>query len=61
MASWMEQEISFPPIRGGAFQTGPVIVTTLVDNNRIRRVLLDGGSSSELMYEHCFQQLVDEV
>jgi hypothetical protein len=38
-----------------------VIITALVDDHRIRRVLLDGGSSSEIMYEHCFDQLVEEV
>jgi hypothetical protein len=61
MASWMEQEISFPPIQGGAFHTGPVIVTTLVDDHRVGSVLLDKVSSSEIMYEHCFEQLVEEV
>jgi hypothetical protein len=57
----MEQEIAFPPIWGGAFHTGPMIVTALVDDHRIRRILLDGGSSSEIMYEHCFEQLVEEA
>jgi hypothetical protein len=57
----MEQEIAFPPIQGGAFHTGPVIVTALIDDHRIRRVLLDGGSSSKMTYEHCFEQLVEEA
>jgi hypothetical protein len=36
-----------------------MIVTALVDGHRIWRILLDGGSSSEIMYEHCFEQLVE--
>ncbi|GJZ07610.1 hypothetical protein Tco_0541403, partial [Tanacetum coccineum] len=35
----------------------PIILEGIVKGNRARRILVDGGSSSEIMYEHCFRNL----
>ncbi|KAI3797126.1 hypothetical protein L1987_32378 [Smallanthus sonchifolius] len=61
MESWMEQEISFPPIRGGDFASGALHVTADIAGHQVRRVYVDTGSASEIMYERCFMQLDEEV
>ncbi|KAK1431975.1 hypothetical protein QVD17_08812 [Tagetes erecta] len=53
---WMSQEISFPAIIG-VFHASPVIITTRVADHRVHRILIDSGSSSDVMYEHCFKKL----
>ncbi|GKE83579.1 reverse transcriptase domain-containing protein [Tanacetum coccineum] len=35
----------------------PIILEGIVEGNQIRRILVDSGSSSEIMYEHCFRNL----
>ncbi|GJS31302.1 hypothetical protein Tco_0491922 [Tanacetum coccineum] len=35
----------------------PVVVDALIEGFRVRRIHVDGGSSSEVMYEHCFRNL----
>ncbi|GKC13286.1 reverse transcriptase domain-containing protein [Tanacetum coccineum] len=35
----------------------PVVVDALIEGFRVRRIHIDGGSSSEDMYEHCFRNL----
>ncbi|KAI3793314.1 hypothetical protein L1987_35931 [Smallanthus sonchifolius] len=61
MEPWMEQEISFPPIRGGDFASGALHVTADIAGHQVRRVYVDTGSASEIMYERCFMQLDEEV
>jgi len=56
MEDWMSQEISFPPVRG-ACRTAPLVITAQVGEYKIHRILIDGGSSSDIMYEHCFSKL----
>ncbi|GJW28613.1 hypothetical protein Tco_0045488 [Tanacetum coccineum] len=34
-----------------------VVVDALIKGFRVRRIHVDGGSSSEVMYEHCFRNL----
>ncbi|GKB26001.1 hypothetical protein Tco_0865402 [Tanacetum coccineum] len=34
-----------------------VVVDALIEGFRVRRIRLDGGSSLEVMYEHCFRNL----
>ncbi|GJW18256.1 reverse transcriptase domain-containing protein [Tanacetum coccineum] len=34
-----------------------VILEGIIEGNQIQRILVDGGSSSEIMYEHCFKNL----
>ncbi|GKB42734.1 reverse transcriptase domain-containing protein, partial [Tanacetum coccineum] len=35
----------------------PVVVDALIEGFRVRRIHVDGGSSSEVMYENCFRNL----
>ncbi|GKD33864.1 reverse transcriptase domain-containing protein [Tanacetum coccineum] len=35
----------------------PVVVDALIEGFRVRRIHVDGGSSSEVIYEHCFRNL----
>ncbi|GJS57993.1 reverse transcriptase domain-containing protein [Tanacetum coccineum] len=35
----------------------PVVVNALIEGFRVRRIYVDGGSSSKIMYEHCFKNL----
>ncbi|GKB12941.1 RNA-directed DNA polymerase, eukaryota [Tanacetum coccineum] len=35
----------------------PVVVETIIEGFRVRRIHVDGGSSSEVMYERCFRNL----
>ncbi|XP_076938528.1 uncharacterized protein LOC143606745 [Bidens hawaiensis] len=38
----------------------PLIITSLFGNYRSQYVFFDTGSTSDIMYEHCFEQLDDE-
>ncbi|KAD4386129.1 hypothetical protein E3N88_26298 [Mikania micrantha] len=57
---WMEQNISFLPIRGGNFASNPLTISAIIVGHNVHRVYVDTGSALEIMYEHCFLQL-DEV
>ncbi|GKB23446.1 reverse transcriptase domain-containing protein [Tanacetum coccineum] len=35
----------------------PIILEGIIEGNHVRRILVDAGSSSEIMYEHCFRNL----
>nr|GEV02817.1 reverse transcriptase domain-containing protein [Tanacetum cinerariifolium] len=35
----------------------PVVVEAMIEGFRVRRIHVDGGSSLEVMYEHCFRSL----
>ncbi|GJS22988.1 reverse transcriptase domain-containing protein [Tanacetum coccineum] len=40
---------------------GPMIIEVEMGGNFVHRMYLDGGSSSEIMYEHCFSRFRPEV
>ena len=52
---WMGNEIAFPPIPRYQLVDTPIIVEATIEGFQVRRVYVDGGSSSEIMYEHCFR------
>ncbi|GJS68631.1 reverse transcriptase domain-containing protein [Tanacetum coccineum] len=54
-------EISFPPIDEEEGAEGPMIIEAEVGGHFIHRMYVDGGSASEIMYEHCFNKLLREV
>ncbi|GJZ25065.1 reverse transcriptase domain-containing protein [Tanacetum coccineum] len=54
-------EISFPPIDEEEGAEGPMIIEAEVGGHFIHRMYVDGGSASEIMYEHCFNKLLPEV
>ncbi|GJZ37818.1 hypothetical protein Tco_0584009 [Tanacetum coccineum] len=50
-------ELTFLAIPQSQLTDKPIILEGIVEGNRVRRILVDGGSSSEIMYEHCFRNL----
>ncbi|GJX47677.1 hypothetical protein Tco_0272867 [Tanacetum coccineum] len=54
---WMDNRIAFPLVPRYQLMDYPVVVDTLIEGFRVRRIHVDGGSSSKVMYEHCFRNL----
>ncbi|GJZ51820.1 reverse transcriptase domain-containing protein [Tanacetum coccineum] len=55
--SGMMNELTFPAIPRSQLTDEPIILEGIIEGNQVRRILVDGGSSSEIMYEHCFRNL----
>nr|GFD37824.1 reverse transcriptase domain-containing protein [Tanacetum cinerariifolium] len=54
---WMNIPISFPAISSEDISEEPLIVEVEVEGYLVRRVYVDEGSSVEVMFEHCFENL----
>ncbi|GKA50637.1 reverse transcriptase domain-containing protein [Tanacetum coccineum] len=54
-------EILFPPLGDEDGAKGPMIIKTEIGGHFIHRIYVDGGSASEILYEHCFNRLRPEV
>ncbi|GJZ56216.1 putative nucleotidyltransferase, ribonuclease H [Tanacetum coccineum] len=54
---WMDNAITFPSVPRYQLMNCPVVVEAMIEGFRVRRIHVDGGSSSEVMYEHCFRNL----
>ncbi|GJW85697.1 reverse transcriptase domain-containing protein [Tanacetum coccineum] len=59
--SWMNTPISFPPIMTDDASDEPLIIEAEVEGYLVRRVYVDEGSSVEVMFEHCFENLSEKV
>ncbi|GJT75381.1 reverse transcriptase domain-containing protein [Tanacetum coccineum] len=63
-----KSRVSFPKITFSEdnpisqYYTGddPLIITADIGTTQIHKVYVDGGSSTDIMYEHCFEQLLAE-
>ncbi|GKD63006.1 hypothetical protein Tco_1305114, partial [Tanacetum coccineum] len=55
--SRLMNELTFPAIPQSQLTDEPIILEGTGEGNQVRRILVDGGSSSEIMYEHCFRNL----
>nr|GEU59800.1 hypothetical protein [Tanacetum cinerariifolium] len=53
-------EILFPPLDEEERAEGPLIIKAEIGGHCIHRMYVDGGPASEIMYEHCFNQLRPE-
>nr|GEV45244.1 reverse transcriptase domain-containing protein [Tanacetum cinerariifolium] len=53
--------ISFPPLGEEDGMEGPMIIETEMRGHCVHRMYVDGGSSSEILYEHCFNRFCSEV
>ncbi|GKA11501.1 hypothetical protein Tco_0691047 [Tanacetum coccineum] len=53
----LDNEISFPSTPRCQLVDSPIILEALIDGFLVRRIFVDEGSSSKVMYEHCFQNL----
>ncbi|GJS68623.1 reverse transcriptase domain-containing protein [Tanacetum coccineum] len=47
-------EISFPSLGNDEGTEGPLIIEAEVGGHQVHRMCIDGGSSFEILYEHCF-------
>ncbi|GJU55654.1 reverse transcriptase domain-containing protein [Tanacetum coccineum] len=54
---WTSNEISFHSIPGCQLVNSPIILEALIEGFRVCMIYVDGGSSSEVMYEHCLRSL----
>ncbi|GJR21837.1 hypothetical protein Tco_0970364 [Tanacetum coccineum] len=54
---WMDNAIAFPSVPRYQLMDCPMVVDALIEGFRVRRIHVDGGSSSEVIYEHCFRNL----
>ncbi|GJU07690.1 reverse transcriptase domain-containing protein [Tanacetum coccineum] len=54
-------EILFPPLDEDEGTEGPMIIEAEIGGHCIHRMYVDGGSTSEILYEHCFNRLRPEI
>ncbi|GKA75807.1 hypothetical protein Tco_0782185, partial [Tanacetum coccineum] len=54
-------EISFPPLGEEDGTENPMIIEAEIGGHFIHLMYVDGGSASEILYEHCFNKLHPEV
>ncbi|XP_076905775.1 uncharacterized protein LOC143561639 [Bidens hawaiensis] len=57
---WKNEPVIFPLIKGGPCNKNPLIITALFGHYRSQYVFFDSGSTSDIMYEKCFEQLDEE-
>ncbi|GKB86668.1 reverse transcriptase domain-containing protein, partial [Tanacetum coccineum] len=53
--------MSFPPLGEEDGTEGPMIIEAEMGGHFVHRVYVDGGASSEVLYEHCFIKLRKEI
>ncbi|GJQ95496.1 hypothetical protein Tco_0006635 [Tanacetum coccineum] len=54
-------KISFLSTPGCQLVDSPIILEALIKGFLVQRIYVDGGSSSEVMHEHCFRNLRSET
>ncbi|GJR32349.1 hypothetical protein Tco_1108581 [Tanacetum coccineum] len=56
-----ETNISFPPLGDEDGTEGPMIIEAEIGGHFVHRMYVDRGTSSEILYEHCFVRLWPEI
>ncbi|GJT41641.1 reverse transcriptase domain-containing protein [Tanacetum coccineum] len=56
-----ETVISFPSLGEEDGTEGPMIIEAEIGGHFVHRIYVDGGASSEVLYEHCFVRLWPEI
>ncbi|GJY58765.1 reverse transcriptase domain-containing protein, partial [Tanacetum coccineum] len=54
-------KITFPSLTTSSGTEGPLVIEAEIGGHMIHRMYIDGGSSTEVLYEHCFNQLGPEI
>ncbi|GJT56587.1 reverse transcriptase domain-containing protein [Tanacetum coccineum] len=54
-------EITFPPIASSDGMEGLLVIEVEISGHMIHRMYIDGGSYTEVLYEHCFNKLWPEI
>ncbi|GKG10902.1 hypothetical protein Tco_0342302 [Tanacetum coccineum] len=60
-SSGLTDELTFSAIPQNQLTDEPIILEGVIKGNHVRRVLVDGGSSSKIMYKHCFKSLTVNI
>nr|GEX66459.1 reverse transcriptase domain-containing protein [Tanacetum cinerariifolium] len=55
------KEIAFLPLTTSNGTEGPLVIEAEIGRHIIHRMYIDGGSSMEILYEHCFNWLRPEI
>nr|GEW55564.1 reverse transcriptase domain-containing protein [Tanacetum cinerariifolium] len=55
------KEIAFPPLTTSSGIEGSLVIEAEIGGHIIHRMYVDGGSSMEILYEHCFNRLRPEI
>nr|GEZ04909.1 hypothetical protein [Tanacetum cinerariifolium] len=55
------REIAFPQLTASNETEGPLVIEAEMGGHAIHRMYIDGGSSMEILYEHCFNWLWPEI
>nr|GEU41218.1 reverse transcriptase domain-containing protein [Tanacetum cinerariifolium] len=55
------KEIKFPPLAASSDSEGPLVIEAEIGEHMIHCMYVDGGSSIEILYEHCFNRLWPEI
>ncbi|GKD74745.1 hypothetical protein Tco_1333027 [Tanacetum coccineum] len=54
-------KITFPPLTTSSGTEGPLVIKAEIGEHMIHRMYVDRGSSTEVLYEHCFNRLRLEI
>nr|GEU90294.1 reverse transcriptase domain-containing protein [Tanacetum cinerariifolium] len=54
-------EILFPPLGENEGTKGPIIIGVEIGGHCLHQMYVDGGSASEVLYDHCFNRLHPEI
>nr|GEU79242.1 reverse transcriptase domain-containing protein [Tanacetum cinerariifolium] len=57
---WLK-EITFPPLTASSGVEGPLVIEAEMGGHMIYRMYVDGGSSVEILYEHCVNLLRPKI
>nr|GEV82695.1 reverse transcriptase domain-containing protein [Tanacetum cinerariifolium] len=55
------REITFLPLATSSGADGPLVIEAEIGRHMIHRMYVDGASSMEILYEHCFNRLQPKV
>ncbi|GKC64393.1 reverse transcriptase domain-containing protein [Tanacetum coccineum] len=55
------REITFPSLATSRGTEGPLVIEAEIGGHMIHRMYVDGGSSTKVLYEHCFNWLRLEI
>ncbi|GKE32866.1 reverse transcriptase domain-containing protein, partial [Tanacetum coccineum] len=55
------REITFPPLTVSKGTEGPLVIESEIGGHAVHRMYVDGGSSMEVLFEHCFNRLRPEI
>ncbi|GJY59965.1 reverse transcriptase domain-containing protein, partial [Tanacetum coccineum] len=55
--SSLTEELTFLAVPRYSLTDEPIILEGMIEGHQVRRIHVDSGSSSKIMYEHCFKNL----